>query len=212
MKLTIFFDWDGTIADSMELCLAEVAEALRAVEHPPVTEAELRACNGPTPAESVHFFDLEGQRAEQYLQARHDAQLRLIPVKLTLFDGIREGLLKLKDRASLHIVSNGLLDYILCSVKVSGLEGVFDSIEAGRPELTKGQLLGEMLGKVRPERAILVGDRAGDIQAALENRLPAVAVRYGYGTEEEFAGADRIVDDVDSLLALLMAWTENGAL
>ena len=209
MRQAIFFDWDGTLADSMDLCLAEVAEALRTVGHPPVTEAELRACNGPTPAESCGFFGLEGERAEAYLQARHDAQLRLIPGRQKLYPGVAEALRRLKALASLHIVSNGLRDYVYASVRSTGLDGLFDSIEAGRPELTKGQLLGQMLADVQPDRAILVGDRQGDIRAALENSLPAIAVRYGYGTEAEFAGAARIADTVEEMETLLTDWAET---
>ena len=206
MRLAIYFDWDGTLADSMDLCLQEVAEALQAVGHERVTGAELRACNGPTPAESCGFFGLEGERAEAYLQARHDAQLRLIPTLQKLYPGIAQSVWRLKERAELYIVSNGLGDYVRASVRSTGLDGAFSRIEAGHPELTKGQLLGKMLADARSDRAILVGDREGDIRAALENGLPAIAVRYGYGTEAEFAGATRIVDTVAAMEQALMEW------
>ena len=41
-KPVIYFDWDGTLADSMDLCMGEIALSLEWMGLPPRTESELR--------------------------------------------------------------------------------------------------------------------------------------------------------------------------
>lgn len=57
MKPIIFFDWDGTLADSMNLCVAEIRQALITMRLPDLPDDVLRQCNGPTfehPGHSAH--------------------------------------------------------------------------------------------------------------------------------------------------------------
>ena len=48
MKPVIFFDWDGTLADSMNPCVAEIRQALITMRLPDLPDDVLRQCNGPT--------------------------------------------------------------------------------------------------------------------------------------------------------------------
>lgn len=56
---------------------------------------------------------------------------------------------------------------------------------------------------------VVVGDRGSDLEAGRAAGLRTVGCRYGYGTREELAGADRVVDDLsevpDAVTALLSA-------
>ena len=69
-KPVIIFDWDGTIADSMDLCVEEVRRALEDLKLPPVSEALMRACNGPTFAETVPMLGIPDELAEPYMELR----------------------------------------------------------------------------------------------------------------------------------------------
>ena len=42
MKPVIFFDWDGTLADSMNLCVAEIRQALITMRLPDLPDDVLR--------------------------------------------------------------------------------------------------------------------------------------------------------------------------
>ena len=66
----IFFDWDGTIADSMPLCVGEITLALErmGLSVPPVET--LMACNGPTYEESVAVLGLPQERGAEFLRLR----------------------------------------------------------------------------------------------------------------------------------------------
>ena len=43
--------------------------------------------------------------------------------------------------------------------------------------------------RVAAERAVMIGDRAGDIVAARANRVRSIGVLWGYGSESELTGA-----------------------
>ncbi len=55
------------------------------------------------------------------------------------------------------------------------------------------------------ERCVMIGDRRHDIIGGKKNGMRTIGVLYGYGSREELkeAGADCIVEDVQSLLDVL---------
>lgn len=96
-------------------------------------------------------------------------------------------------------------------VRRLGLEPYFAGVYG--PELEEGrfddkaELLGHLLAteEVSPERAIMIGDRAGDIVGARANRVRSIGVLWGYGSESELgaAGADGLCATPDDLTACL---------
>lgn len=209
MRPVIFMDWDGTVADSMALCIEEVRAALKGVGLPDRTDAELMRCNGPTNEESVAILGIDPARAEAYLRLRAQAELALIPAHQRIFPGMAEALHALKARADLVIVSNGLAEYLHRSAAFLGVEDCFLRMEGMREGLNKAQNMARLLAELRPQRAVMVGDRAGDMEAGRVNGLPTIAACYGYGTPEEWALADRQATSVDALREMLLAWAEQ---
>jgi phosphoglycolate phosphatase len=55
----------------------------------------------------------------------------------------------------------------------------------------KADLLAHLLAteKVSPERAVMIGDRPGDIVSARVNRVRSIGVLWGYGSESELTDA-----------------------
>ena len=199
----IFFDWDGTLADSMPLCIAEIRLALERMGLPELPEALLTQCNGPTFEESVQVLGISEARAAEYLQERMDAEMTLVHTVQRLFPGVRDMLDSLREVADLAIVSNGLPEYLALSLQVTDLEKAVVRVQGQMPGKTKGEALSIMLAELAPSRAVMVGDRLGDFLAGQQNGLPTVAACYGYGSREEFARADRQASTVDELTTLL---------
>ena len=71
--------------------------------------------------------------------------------------------------------------------------GIYGPELAGRFE-DKAELPAHLLAteKVSPERAVTIGDRAGDVLSARANRVRSIGVLWGYGSEPELkdAGVD----------------------
>lgn len=58
------------------------------------------------------------------------------------------------------------------------------------------------------ENAIVIGDTVPDIQSAHSAGVKAIAVTHGFGARNDLvaAGADYVIDDLPSLLLLLVGW------
>ena len=204
MKPVICFDWDGTLADSMQLCVEELRLALTRMGLPVPPDEVLRRCNGPTYEEAASIVGVPEERVGEYSAARLRAGLELCPTVNHLFSGAREMLEALREKAVLCVVSNGMEDYLNLCLRSFGVEDVFQRTETFRHGRSKAQALAEVLADLGAERAWMVGDRLGDIEAGKANGIPTVATCYGYGTPEEWAAADLQARTVEELTRLLL--------
>lgn len=200
----ICFDWDGTIADSMPLCIGEIRLALQRMGLPDLPDEQIRKCNGPTYEQSVPILGIPDERAEEFLRTRTAAELEIVPTVQRLFPGIRELLADLRTRAELVIVSNGLVPYLDLSIRVLDLEDVFVRREAFQPGRAKPDALRQVIDEMQPTKVVMVGDRLGDIEAGRACGIPTIACAFGYGDETEWAHADQTVFTVDELHAALL--------
>ena len=50
---------------------------------------------------------------------------------------------------------------------------------------------------------LVIGDREQDVEMARRNHVPAVGCLYGYGSREELAQADQLIQNVEELPALV---------
>ena len=202
----ICFDWDGTIGDSMPLCIQECRAALLHFGLPDLPDETLRLCNGPTDWDACAILGVPDDLRADFVRVRSGYGLRLMPEYVTLFPGMADMLAELSGLARLAVVSNGQQDYITESIRHFGLTPYISAYRAYTPGRTKAQLLGDLLEELKPARAIMVGDRLGDLQAGQANRLTTVAACYGYGNEAEYAQADLRCADVAALHCLLKNW------
>ena len=203
MKTVIFFDWDGTLCDSMELCIRENRMTLEKMGLPAQPEETLRACNGPTYREAVPILGVPAERTEEYCRIRLATALSILPEINRMYEGARALLLALQPHAELCIVSNSSAEYLQMCLRTFGLEGVFRCVAAAQPGRTKTQNLAALMDELQPERAVMVGDRRGDIAAGQNNGLPTIACDYGCGSPEELACAAHHAADVQELAAML---------
>ena len=208
-KPVIFFDWDGTLCDSMQLCIEENRNTLRALGLPDQPDSVLRQCNGPTFEEAAPMIGIPEDRMEEYCRVRLACALALVPQVNRLFPGARELLTTLREHADLCIVSNGTEAYLTKCMAHFGMEGLFHRIVWCHPERTKTQNLALLIAELQPEKAIMVGDRIGDIRAGKGNGLPTVAATFGYGNAAEWTEADFHADSMDALQALLIDFVKE---
>lgn len=210
MKPLLFFDWDGTLADSMPICIGECRMALSALGLPDLPDETIKLCNGPTYAGGCEILGIPNELRAAFMEKRRAAGLMLVDTHQSLFPGVTEMLEDLKDKAQLVIVSNGNADYLEKSVDVMHVRHYFTHIQANRVGYTKAQLIASILDEVKPERAFMIGDRQTDFDAGRANGLPTVAACFGYGNEKEYAQADERADTVPELLKVLRRLIENG--
>lgn len=195
----ILFDFDGTLADSMLLCVMELRETFRAMNLPEPPEAELRKCNGPSHEEAAELLLIPRELQPEFLRIRVSFQEKLMDACQRIYPGVPRMLEILSACADLAVVSNGRGEYVEKSLRRWNIGQYFWEARGGEPGRTKGQLVGELIQKRRPVRAAMVGDRLCDIQAGRENGLYTIAAAYGFGTPEEWREADRQAASVEEL-------------
>ncbi len=208
MKPVIFMDWDGTIADSMKLCIEEVRYALVHMGLPDRPDRELMQCNGPTNVESIALMNVPKERGDEYLALREKAELELLSQYQRIFPGMKEMLHRVQSCARLAIVSNGNAAYLDASMDFLGVKECFERAQGYRDGHTKAENLAMLLEELHPAKAVMVGDRAGDMLAGKANHLPTIAACYGYGSPEEWAMADEQAYSVAQLEQMLLRLAE----
>lgn len=210
MRPLICFDWDGTLADSMNLCITEIRETLIEMKLPVPPDDVLMQCNGPTFEGTVDILRVPHERTDEYMHIRQQKELSLVPEVNRLFPGIREMLDTLRPMADLCIVSNGTTEYISLCLRTFRLTEAFAHVITSLPGCTKSDRLRSLLTETQPTLAVMVGDRLGDIRAGANNHLPTIAACYGFGNDEEYSQATARAESVAILQAMLIDFCQRG--
>ena len=211
----VFFDLDGTLADTAP-DLAAAANRL-VVEHgmPPVAYEKLRpvASHGARGLIGAAF----GKRPEDpEFPALRDTFLSYyeadIAVHTRLFEGMDDVLAKLEaDGVPWGIVTNKIARFTVPLVRAIGLTPRASAVVSGdttahaKPHPAPLLYAAELSG-VTAARCLYVGDDLRDIQAGKAAGMATIAAAYGYCGEDEPPeswGADFLIHRPSELLELL---------
>ena len=200
-----FFDLDGTLARTGEDIIAAWKRSIADLgrECPRFDEA---FTIGPTLEKVVYdLFDdaspeLVAQMVERFRPNYDESGFpNTVP-----YPGVPERLAALKaDGAKLYIVTNKRHVPTQGIVRKFGWDALFDGVwsfdsfpgvKYRKPDLI-AHLLKDLA--IDPADAVMVGDTKGDVDAGRANGLRTVGVTWGYGSREELADADEIVDSLE---------------
>ena len=195
----IIFDFDGTLVNSMRLCVTELVRTFQDMNLPVPAQAELEKCNGPSHEEAAQLLMIPIDKQAEFLRIRGGYQMALMDTCQAIYPGVPKMLDILSACANLCVASNGRQEYVDRSLSNWGIGKYFVKAKGGDVAHTKGQLVGELLKEYRPLRAVMVGDRLSDILAGKENGLYTVAAAYGFGSEAEWREADKQAHSVEEL-------------
>lgn len=213
----VAFDMDGTLLNSgdfgaraIQLAFESMMGAgeLPGLEAPPTQEAIRHQIGKPPYAFYAELLPepLKHKAMDLHRAASANEKKFLKEGSGKLFEGAREVLAELKARGlNLLLVSNCSQDYMDAVVDTFNLDALLDfRAAAGRSEdVSKPGELKRGLNELGMQTGVMVGDRIHDGEAAQANGLWFVGCTYGYGSREELAGADALIDDVRDLAALL---------
>ncbi len=209
---SVLFDLDGTITDPGEGITNSVAHALRRMGVEPPPREELYAFIGPPLAESFRrrysMSVEESTRAVEYFR-EYFADTGIY--ENAPYDGIREALDELRVRGYRIYLATSKPDVFARRVLLHfGLADRFDFIvgaDMGEKLVRKADIVRRVLELTGadPTASWMVGDRSNDIEGARANRVPAIGVTWGYGSEEELtaAGADKIARTPEEMVRII---------
>ena len=214
MSRVVLFDLDGTLTDPKIGITSAFVYALRqfgldgdpddytSVIGPPLKDSFTELCgfSEERAVEAIRYYRV-------YFTDRGWAENQPYP-------GIRELLESLQRSGARPIVATSkpeefsvrILEHFDLARYFEQICGApLDESDAGRKENVIADAM-RRAGITRDDEVVMVGDRSHDVIGAHKNSIPAIGVLYGYGSREELtkAGADQIVETVQSLSALLL--------
>ena len=207
MKKFVFFDLDGTLADTdpdirgaWKATLADLGLACpdfdeKFVAGPPIdemTKTLFPATFTPELADAIRAGFARHYDHDGFPQTKE-------------YPGVLGVVRMLKDvGATVAIVTNKRYVGATAMARHFGWDKVFDGIYAGdmtEPKVRKPELLKRVLADygAAPSDCALVGDTVSDFEAARANGIDSVAVTWGYGDWDDYEQATAICEDPDDL-------------
>lgn len=212
---SIIFDLDGTIFQTDKLAIPAFENTFRQLEdegyvldYEP-THDELLSVIGMT-LDDIWANLIPGQNEEVYQKAsRYLLEYELNGIKDgygALFPKVVETLIDLKSLGfRLFIASNGLKDYVDGVLSNFRINHLFEAIySAGEYKTeTKKELVNKIINDFEIKKAVMVGDRSSDIEAGKANNLFIVGCDFGFSSNGELKGADKIITSFGQLVDLV---------
>ena len=191
MRKLAVFDLDGTLHHTEKALAPAIARAVADVtggDEPPYSE--INALYGE-PLE-VFCTRLTGGSSEEEFSAFMGRvrfhQARTLPESGALYPGVKEMLGSLLSEGfHMALLSNAHTDYMEAVTETLGIRHFFGEMRGRGPSASKTPQLMELAKGY--DFSVMVGDRYHDVQAGIENGIPAIACGYGYGKPAEHHGA-----------------------
>ena len=182
---TFLFDLDGTLGNTVPLCVAAFREALEPLVGRRLTDAEIIATFGPSEEGTIIAFAPEhfDEGMKRYLEA----YVRLHDRWPAPFPGICELLMELKRRGTFIglVTGKGPLSLAI-TLQRYGFEDMFDAVRAGQPEkAVKDICIDELIAEHALDRqtTLYVGDTPYDMQASRACGLQVAAAAWAPTTD-----------------------------
>lgn len=213
----VAFDMDGTLLNSGDFGVRAIllafdeliaADQLPGMTAPP-SKAAIRGQIGKPPPlfyEELLPESLKHKAKVLHRIAGENERKALREGTGKMFKGARDVLAGLRAKGlKLLLVSNCSQDYMDAVVATFTLDKLLHfHAAAGRDKaVNKTGELGRGLRELGCKSGIMVGDRIHDGEAARANGLWFIGCTYGYGSREELAGADALIDDIRKVPSLL---------
>jgi phosphoglycolate phosphatase len=179
--LTLIFDFDGTIADTLSAIIRLVNEHAKEFNIKPLAETDVDELRGMSNLDIIKKYKVPLVKVP-YLVLRAQKELNQRISEMSLFPGVKELVLDLKRRGiGLGILTSNSRENVQKFLRAQDLD-VFDFIHAEQNFFGKNWALLHLLKKfnLKKEEVIYVGDEVRDIEACQKVSVPVIAVSWGF--------------------------------
>lgn len=207
------FDVDGTLIDNSEGIFNCIRYALQKMSLPDMTDGQLRPFIGPPLFESgKKILKLDDENAERFVTLYRERFSVKGYAETRLYGGVHEMLRTLQSNGIQMAIATGkplqFIEKILPLFDLNpyfcGIHGItFTDHESDKVTFIKRSLIA---CNATAEKALMIGDRHNDMEAAKKAGVFAAGVTYGFGTKQELlqAGADKLFANPAELVDFIL--------
>ncbi|MCD8102073.1 MAG: HAD family hydrolase [Alistipes sp.] len=209
MLKAVIFDLDGTIGNTLPLCVAAFRQAVEPLAGKKLSDEEIVATFGPS--EEGTIMQLIPGHYRQGVDDYISHYERLHDMCPEPFAGIRTIIERLKARGvTVAMVTGKGARSCRITLERYGMDGLFDAVETGSPQ---GQRKAEGIRAVldrfglQPGQAVYVGDAPSDVTASRAAGVQVIAAAWAATADVETLAAmapDRLFTSVDELESYLL--------
>jgi phosphoglycolate phosphatase len=182
----LVFDWDGTLADTVEHIVTAMVQAIARAGLEPRTPSRIRGIIGLGMHEAVAtlYPGLPASHRDRLAQAYRDCYHMRAAAGVALFPGVAVALGVLRERGHRLAVATGKgRQGLHGALRATGMEGMFDATRTADETASKPapDMLHELMAMldVSPERTLMIGDSEHDLRMAANAGVSSVAVLTG---------------------------------
>jgi phosphoglycolate phosphatase-like HAD superfamily hydrolase len=207
MKKTIIFDFDGTIADTLETIVKIYNNIAPDYNCKLIKREDDKRLRAQRPQDVLDFCGVSSWRLP-FLLLRIRKELKNHIRNVKLVDGIKESILEIKRLGyELGILTSNSKDNVNIFFEINGLESIFDFVHSEKSYFRKERMLKKILKsrKIHENEVVYIGDETRDIEASRKARIEVIAVSWGFNSKEILKGfgPDYLIDKPEELPGLL---------
>lgn len=184
----ILFDFDGTIADTLDALLSITNRLAGEFGYQPVSQDELAQLKNLSSRAIIKLSGISIFKLP-FLIRKVKAELNNEIQGLSPITGIKEALIELKNQGNkLGIITSNSQENVMAFLLKNNLHYLFDFIYSGTT-FGKHKVITKLLREenLKFEDVIYVGDEIRDIEAARKSQIKAIAVSWGFNSKEILA-------------------------
>ncbi len=209
MTKVIIFDFDGTLADTIDILLSITNRLSAEFGFKSATKEELAQLSNLNSWQILQYSGISIFKFPLLIR-RLKAELHSEVPHIQLFPGIKEVLLGLKKRGfQLGIITSNSRENVLGTLEKNCLHDTFTFFYSGST-FGKHKVINKWLRieKINPEKVVYVGDEVRDIDAAKKTGIKVIAVGWGFNSQEALAAQnpDFLIERPQELIEIMNSW------
>ncbi|GAB5417736.1 MAG: HAD family hydrolase [Crocinitomicaceae bacterium] len=205
----LFFDFDGTLCDSLPGIENGLQHALIENGLPKLSSESLKKMIGIPLRKSLGMFVFEehemgSELYESTIRSFRKYYAEKGAFESKLYANVKGAIAQLSQSHELYLVTAKPEDLAISMLEHHGLISYFSGVGGfrGEPNFAKSRLIASFL---KDENAFMIGDKPEDIQAGIDQNVQTIAVTYGYGSLEELreSNPNYLINAFEDVLPLL---------
>lgn len=205
----IIFDFDGTIADTLEVLVRITNRLAIGFGYQPISQEQLAQIRHLSSREIIKQSGVSIFKFP-FLIAKVKGELRNEIKTLKPISGIDLALIDLKNSGyQLWILSSNSQENILEFLEINSLQKIFHSIYTDATIFGKSRVIKKLLkqANLQSEECVYIGDETRDIEAARRSKIKAIAVSWGFNTKEALAtqNPDFLLDKPSDIITVIQS-------